>query len=112
MLFRSVLDGQRAQDGVEGVGLQRERLLVQYLQYPAAVFSEFARVLDADGVLVVSFTNRMFPTKAVRAWRMASMAGRESLVRSSVDATDAFEAVRVVRDRPESDPFRAVVARR
>ena len=86
-------------------------LSVQSLQYPAAVFSEFARVLDADGVLVVSFTNRMFPTKAVRAWRTASMAGRESLVRSSVDATDAFEAVRVVRDRPESDPFRAVVAR-
>jgi SAM-dependent methyltransferase len=87
-------------------------LSVQYLQYPGAVFSEFGRVLDDDGVLVVSFTNRMFPTKAVRAWRTASMAGREDLVRSYVDAAGGFESTRVVRDRPESDPFRAVVARR
>ena len=87
-------------------------LSVQYLQYPGAIFSEFARVLDDDGVLVVSFTNRMFPTKAVRAWRTASMAGREDLVRSYVDAAGGFRSIRVVRDRPESDPFRAVVARR
>ena len=87
-------------------------LSVQYLQYPAAVFSEFARVLDANGVLVVSFSNRMFPTKAVRAWRTASMEEREALVRSYAGTTDAFETVRGVRDRPESDPFRAVVARR
>ena len=87
-------------------------LSVQYLQYPGAVFSEFGRVLDDDGVLVVSFTNRMFPTKAVRAWRTASMAGREDLVRSYVDAAGGFESTRVVRDQPESDPFRAVVARR
>ena len=87
-------------------------LSVQYLQYPGAIFSEFGRVLDDGGVLVVSFTNRMFPTKAVRAWRTASMAGREDLVRSYVDAAGGFESTRVVRDRPESDPFRAVVARR
>jgi SAM-dependent methyltransferase len=86
-------------------------LSVQYLQYPAAVFREFERVLAPDGVLVVSFTNRMFPTKAVRAWRMASMRGREDLVRSYVDAADGFDAVRVVRDQPESDPFHAFVAR-
>ena len=86
-------------------------LSVQYLQYPAAVFSEFARVLDDDGVLVVSFTNRMFPTKAVRAWRSASMAERERLVRSYVEAAGSLDSTRVVRDRPDSDPFRAVVAR-
>ena len=87
-------------------------LSVQYLQYPAAVFAEFARVLDDDGVLVVSFTNRMFPRKAVRAWRTASMTGREDLVRSYADSTGAFVSTRVVRDRPGDDPFRAVVARR
>ena len=86
-------------------------LSVQYLQYPAAVFSEFARVLDDDGVLVVSFTNRMFPTKAVRAWRSASMAERERLVRSYVEAAGSLDSTRVVRDRPDTDPFRAVVAR-
>ena len=86
-------------------------LSVQYLQYPGAIFSEFGRVLDDDGVLVVSFTNRMFPTKAVRAWRSASMAERERLVQSYVEAAGSFDSTRVVRDRPDSDPFRAVVAR-
>ena len=31
-------------------------LSVQYLQYPAAIFSEFNRVLADDGTVVVSFT--------------------------------------------------------
>jgi len=87
-------------------------LSVQYLQYPAAVFREFARVLAPDGVLVVSFTNRLFPTKAVRAWRTASMDGRAALVESYVDAVGGFGLTRVVRDRPATDPFYAVVARR
>jgi len=86
-------------------------LSVQYLQYPAAVFREFERVLAPGGVLVVSFSNRMFPTKAVRAWRLASMRDREDLVRSYVDAAGGFDSVRVVRDRPATDPFHAVVAR-
>jgi hypothetical protein len=76
-----------------------------------AVFGEFERVLADDGVLVVSFSNRLFPTKAVHAWRMASMRGREDLVRSYVDAAGGFDAARVVRDQPETDPFHAVVAR-
>jgi Methylase involved in ubiquinone/menaquinone biosynthesis len=86
-------------------------LSVQYLQYPGRVAAEFGRVLAPDGVLVVSFTGRMFPTKAVRAWRETSMDGRVALVESYVDAA-GFGDVRTVRERPESDPFAAVVARR
>lgn len=85
-------------------------LSVQYLQYPGAVFTEFSRVLAPEGVLVVSFTNRMFPTKAVRAWRMAGMDGRTDLVRSYCDAGD-LAVTDVVRDQPEQDPFIAVLAR-
>jgi SAM-dependent methyltransferase len=86
-------------------------LSVQYLQYPGRVVAEFERVLAPDGVLVVSFTGRMFPTKAVRAWRETSMDGRVALVESYVDAA-GFEDVRTVRERPDGDPFAAVVARR
>lgn len=86
-------------------------LSVQYLQYPAAVFREFARVLAPDGVLVVSFTNRLFPTKAVRAWRAASMDERAALVESYCRAAD-LAVTEVVRERPAADPFSAVVARR
>jgi SAM-dependent methyltransferase len=86
-------------------------LSVQYFQYPEAVFAEFARVLAPDGVLIVSFTNRMFPTKAIRAWRTASMAERLDLVRAYVDAAGGFDSVRTVRERPATDPFYAVCAR-
>ena len=86
-------------------------LSVQYLQYPGAVFRELARVLAPDGVLVVSFTNRMFPTKAVRAWRQSSMDERVDLVESYCRAA-GLAVTDVVRERPETDPFYAVVARR
>ena len=85
-------------------------LSVQYLQYPGAVFAEFHRVLAPGGVLVVSFTNRMFPTKAVRAWRTAGMDGRTDLVRSYCES-GGLTVTDVVSDRPETDPFVAVIAR-
>lgn len=85
-------------------------LSVQYLQYPGAVFAEFARVLRPDGVLVVSFTDRMFPTKAVRAWRTADMDGRCQLIRRYC-AAGGLAVTDVVRDRPGRDPFVAVLAR-
>jgi SAM-dependent methyltransferase len=86
-------------------------LSVQYLQYPGEVFGEFHRVLEPGGVLVVSFSNRMFPTKAVRAWRERSMDGRAELV-SSYARSAGFAEPTVVRERPDTDPFYAVVARR
>lgn len=85
-------------------------LSVQYLQYPARVVAEFGRVLAPDGVVVVSFTNRMFPTKAVRAWRTAGMDERTDLVRSYCEA-GGLSVADVVRRRPGRDPFVAVVAR-
>jgi len=85
-------------------------LSVQYLQYPGAVFAEFARVLAPGGVLVVSFTDRMFPTKAVRAWRTAGMDERVDLVRSYCEA-GSLTVTDVVRERPDENPFFAVIAR-
>ena len=85
-------------------------LSVQYLQYPAAVFAEFARVLDTDGVAVVSFTNRMFPTKAVHAWRTRSMDERAALVEEYLSA-GGFDDIGRVVDQPGSDPFYAVLGR-
>lgn len=85
-------------------------LSVQYLQHPEAVFSEFDRVLDSDGAVVVSFTNRMFPTKAIRAWRGASMADRAALVASYLRAGGLTVTDRIADDGA-GDPFYAVVGR-
>ncbi|MEZ3117130.1 class I SAM-dependent methyltransferase [Halobaculum sp. MBLA0147] len=86
-------------------------LSVQYLQYPGTVFDEFARVLRPDGVLVVSFTNRMFPTKAVRAWRTRSTPERLALVERYVDHAD-LTVERTVHETPETDPLCVVVGRK
>ena len=85
---------------------------VQYLQHPGRVFAEVARVLRPDGTCVVSFSNRMFVQKAVRAWRERDMDGRAALVRRYLDSTGAFEEPQTLREVPERDPFYAVVARR
>ena len=86
-------------------------LSVQYLQYPADVFAEFGRVLAPNGTAVVSFTNRMFPTKAVRGWRQRSMDERAALVEQYFEAGGFAETTRVT-DQPETDPFYAVVGSR
>jgi len=83
-------------------------LSVQYLQYPGTIFSEFERILSPGGTAVVSFTNRMFPTKAVRAWRSRSMDKRAALVEKYLTAGGFTQIERVV-DHPGNDPFYAVV---
>jgi len=83
-------------------------LSVQYLQYPAAIFAEFDRILDDDGVVVVSFSDRMFPSKAIAAWRQASMDERADLVASYLRAGDMTVRKRITSEGP-GDPFHALV---
>jgi len=52
---------------------------VQYLQYPEAIFAELYRILKPNGLVVVSFSNRMFYQKAIAAWRDNSDLGRVAL---------------------------------
>lgn len=54
---------------------------VQYLEKPLEVFAEVRRVLTVGGPFIVSFSNRCFPTKAVRIWRQMSDAQHVELVR-------------------------------
>src|SRR5712692_9685554 len=41
---------------------------VDYLTRPVEVFADVARVVRTGGPLVCTFSNRLFPTKAVRGW--------------------------------------------
>ena len=41
---------------------------VDYLTRPVEVFADVARVLAPGGPLVCTFSNRLFPTKAIRGW--------------------------------------------
>lgn len=52
----------------------------QYLQQPEAVACELLRCLQPGGLLIVAFSNRLFPTKAPRIWSEASDADRLTAV--------------------------------
>jgi SAM-dependent methyltransferase len=41
---------------------------VEYLTNPLAIFEEVSRALRPDGYFIVTFSNRWFPTKAIRVW--------------------------------------------
>ncbi|MFZ0468425.1 MAG: class I SAM-dependent methyltransferase [Thiogranum sp.] len=45
-------------------------LSIEYLVAPFAVLAEVARVLKPGGRFIVTFSNRWFPPKAIRAWEM------------------------------------------
>ncbi len=64
---------------------------VQYLTQPIAVFAEVARVLKPASPLVVTFSNRCFPTKAVLIWRSLDDDGHASLVAYYMKEAGGFE---------------------
>jgi SAM-dependent methyltransferase len=86
---------------------------VDYLVHPIAVFREVARVLRPGAPFVVTFSNRCFPTKAIRGWLQTDDAGRIALVRRYFAASGVFDepvAATRVRGAPGVDPLHAVWA--
>ncbi len=79
---------------------------VQYLRHPEQVFAEVARVLRPGGIFVVSFSNRMFAQKAIRAWRTASGPGRLQLVKQYFEAVEAFRDLTTISENPFVPPTR------
>lgn len=86
---------------------------IQYLQRPVAVLREVLRALRPGGMLVVSFSNRCFPTKAVAVWQAVSGEGHTRLVGMYLTRA-GFRQVgaEVLADGRLSDPLTVVVGRR
>ena len=93
---------------------------VQYLTQPVAVFREIARVLHPGGVSIVVFSDRMFPTKAVRVWREGSDEDHIALVQEYHRLANGFRPGKVERYsggssswfRGTHDPLYAVICTR
>ena len=85
---------------------------VQYLQRPAAVLAEARRVLKPGAPIVISFSNRCFPTKAVAVWRALDGTGHARLIdiylrRAGFAETEIHRLI----EGWASDPLTAVVGR-
>ena len=89
---------------------------VQYLTSPVEVLREVSRILRPGCPLVITFSNRMFPTKAVRIWQGCSDEQRMTLVKLYCRKREAMRAFgrRTAARLPKggSDPVYAVTARR
>ena len=87
---------------------------VDYLTQPVAVLRELARVLRPGAPLVITFSNRCFPSKAIAAWHALDDRGHLALVRQYLLAAGGWQAIELLDRSPapgRSDPLFAVVAR-
>ncbi len=90
---------------------------VQYMQYPERIFAEVYRVLKPNGIAIISFSNRMFPHKAIQAWLERSDAQRLRLVRQYFESVPGFGEIETIaksgrRFLVSGDPFLAVIAKK
>ncbi len=99
-------------------------LSIEYITQPLKLFDEVARILRPQGRFIISFSNRWFPTKAVRVWNNLHDFERIGLVMEYFLESAHFEDIntyslrgipRPVNDKhniPLSDPVYVVWANR
>lgn len=87
---------------------------VDYLVRPVEVFQEVARVLRPGAPFVVTFSNRCFPTKAIRGWLANDDATHVQIVATYFSLAGGFGEVEAARRTAPGfgDPLYAVWAAR
>lgn len=87
---------------------------VDYLTRPLEVFAEVARVLRPAGAFVNTFSNRCFPSKAIRGWLASDDAAHVEIVRTYHRLSGGFAPAEGGLRNPgaRGDPLYGVWARR
>lgn len=88
---------------------------IDYLVHPVEVLTDLARVLRPGAPVAITFSNRCFPTKAVRGWLALADADRGGLVATYLRLAGGFTEPEVsLRTPPGSwgDPLWSVTASR
>jgi SAM-dependent methyltransferase len=88
---------------------------VQYMTRPIEVFAEVGRVLKPGAPFIVTFSNRCFPSKAVRVWVNSTDAQHTALVQAYFQHAGCFTHIKALDRSPNrwiSDPLYAVVGRK
>ena len=93
----------------DGVGLC---VSVQYLQRPVEILAELARVLRPGAPVVVTFSNRCFPTKAVAVWMSLAPHDQARLVAHYMQTAGLADPEIHEVLRAPGDPLWCVVGRR
>lgn len=85
---------------------------VDYLTKPVEVLREVGRVMKPEAPLVITFSNRCFPTKAVSGWHSHGDEGHMRLVEDYLREAGNFREIHSLDRSPRgffSDPLFAVV---
>ena len=93
----------------------------QYLQYPEKVSLELSRIIKSNSLLIISFTNRAFWTKAPNIWTYSSEEKRIEYV-NSVLTSNGWRIDKIFNEKThddklfgfysaEGDPFFSIIAR-
>ena len=83
---------------------------VDYLTQPVRVLREVGRVLKGNAPLVITFSNRCFPSKVIAPWLSLDDAGRVALVQSFLEAAGNFASVKTLNRSPaRGDPLYALI---
>jgi SAM-dependent methyltransferase len=82
---------------------------IEYLTDPLAVFSEILRILRPNGYFIVTFSNRWFPTKAIKIWGELHEFERMGLVLEYFLRTGGFKDLQTYSirglPRPHDDKY-------
>ena len=93
----------------------------QYLQYPEKVSLELSRIIKSDSLLIISFTNRAFWSKAPNIWTYSSEENRIGYIKS-VLTDNGWRIDKIFNEKThedklfgfysaEGDPFFSIIAR-
>jgi len=89
---------------------------IQYMTKPLEIFRGVANVLKPGAPFIVTFSNRMFPTKAVAIWHSLDEFDRVRLVWRYFQQSGGFENMEAIDvsapTDPPTDPIWAVVGYR
>ncbi len=82
---------------------------VQYLTNPRKIFAEVDRILKPGGLFVVVFSDRSFPTKAIKVWELLTAEERIKLIAKFFHETGMFFApqsyISQGQPRPKDDKY-------
>jgi SAM-dependent methyltransferase len=93
----------------DGVGIC---VSIDYLTRPVEVLREVGRVLKVGSPVVITFSNRCFPTKAITIWHRLDDRGRMQLVERYLEEAGTFDNIRSLDRSPRrlfTDPLYVVI---